>query len=194
MAVILYERTQGLKNYSFENDERSASAKTTISKSVDNAVVHIGALLIIVCCGLAVGGAIHRSGIFEHIPQTFGNIWIAMGFIVGLLVIIGMTMDAMAAIFMITGVLAPIAYRNGIDPLHFWMTVLVALELGYLSPPVALNHLLVRQVVGEKEAALAALEGDTFWYKHERLLLPLVIMGTAVLIVAFGPLIVGYNE
>lgn len=101
-------------------------------------------------------------------------------------------MDAFAAIFMISGSLAPIAYRNGIDPTHFWMTVLVALELGYLSPPVALNHLLVRQVVGEKEVALAALEGDSFWYRHEKILLPLVVMGTSVLIVAYGPLIFDY--
>ena len=194
IAVIYYERTKGLKNYSFENDERSPNAKEALGVSIDGAVVHIGALLFVMGCGLAAGGAIQRSGIFDLIPETFSSVWLAMGFVIILLVIVGMTMDAFAAIFMISGSLAPVAYRNGIDPIHFWMTVLVALELGYLTPPVALNHLLVRQVVGEKEANLAALEGDTFWYRHEKILLPLAVMGTAVLIVAYGPLIVGYAD
>ena len=43
-----------------------------------------------------------------------------------------------------------IAYANNIDPLHFWMMVLVAFELGYLLPPVAINQLLTRQVIGEE--------------------------------------------
>ena len=29
------------------------------------------------------------------------------------------------------------------------MMVLVAFELGYLTPPVAINHLLARQVIGD---------------------------------------------
>jgi len=194
IAVIIYERTKGLKNYDFKDDERPADIKGALEKSIDGAVVHIGALLFIMGCGLAAGGCIQRSGIFSHIPETFSSIWIAMTFIVALLVLIGMTMDAMAAVVMISGSLAVIAYKNGIDPIHFWMTALVALELGFLSPPVALNHLFTRQVVGEEEAKLAALEGDTFWYRHEKMLLPIVVMGTALIIVAYGPLIVGYTN
>ncbi|MBV1880445.1 MAG: TRAP transporter large permease subunit [Pseudomonadales bacterium] len=194
VAVIIYERTKGLKNYAFENDERASDVKGALGMSINEAVVHIGAILFVIAGGLAAGGGIERSGIYDNVPELFSNIWVAMSFIVVLLVIIGMTMDAMAAVIMITGTLAAIAYRNGIDPIHFWMTVLVALELGFLTPPVALNHIMVRQVVGEKEAALAALEGDTFYYRHEKILLPLLVMGTAVLIVAFGPLIVGYSN
>jgi hypothetical protein len=55
---------------------------------------------------------------------------------------------------------------------------------------VSLNHLLTRQVVGDEEVALALKEGDTFYYRHERILLPLLVMGTTLLIVAFVPLIV----
>ena len=75
------------------------------------------------------------------------------------------------------------------------MLTLVAFELGYLSPPVALNHLLTRQVVGEEEAARAVEDvvGESFWYRHERVLLPLVVMGTTLLIVAIMPLAIGYR-
>ncbi len=71
------------------------------------------------------------------------------------------------------------------------MITLVAFELGYLSPPVAVNHLLTQQVVGEREVALAAEEviGKPFWLRHERILPPLAVMGISLLLVAFGPLI-----
>ncbi|MEI6357966.1 MAG: hypothetical protein WCP53_12835, partial [Verrucomicrobiota bacterium] len=35
------------------------------------------------------------------------------------------------------------AKANGIAPVHFWMMALVGFELGYLTPPVALNLLLL---------------------------------------------------
>jgi hypothetical protein len=69
------------------------------------------------------------------------------------------------------------------------MMALVAIELGYLCPPVALNQLLTMQAVGQQEVAEAALEGDTFWYKHEKMLLPLVTMATILLLVSFVPVL-----
>ena len=105
-----------------------------------------------------------------------------------MLVVIGMVMDPYGAVILVSATIAHVAYDNGVDPLHFWMVVLVAFELGYLTPPVALNHLLTRLVVGD-----AADEDDvgpdgTFWARHERILLPVSVMGTALLLVAFVPL------
>ena len=88
--------------------------------------------------------------------------------------------------------IAPVAYHNDINPVHFWMIVLVAFELGYLSPPVALNQLLTRQVVGDAEIQLAKAEvtdDPSFWRRHESLLLPITVLATALLLVAFVPLI-----
>ena len=99
-------------------------------------------------------------------------------------------MDAFGAVILVSATIATIAYDSGINPVHFWMTVLVAFELGYLSPPVALNHLLARQVVGEAEveASVIDAQGGTFYQRHERIIMPLIVMGTALVIVAFGPL------
>ena len=98
-------------------------------------------------------------------------------------------MDPFGALVLVSFFIAPVAYSHGIEPIHFWMTCLVAFELGYLSPPVSLNHLLTRQVVGDEEVSLALEEGDTFYYRHERILLPLLVMSTTLVIVAFGPLL-----
>jgi len=100
-------------------------------------------------------------------------------------------MDPYGAVVLVTGTVAQIAYKNGINPIHFWMMALVAFEVGYLSPPVALNQLLSRQAVGQKEVAKANLEGDSFWYRHEKTLLPIVTMGTTLILVSIVPILVG---
>jgi len=105
-------------------------------------------------------------------------------------VILGMIMDPFGAVVLVSGTLAPIAYANNIDPLHFWMMVLVAFELGYLLPPVAINQLLTRQVIGEEEVTEADAEVRHlgFYRRYERWILPLVVMSIGLSIVAFAPL------
>jgi TRAP-type C4-dicarboxylate transport system permease large subunit len=127
----------------------------------------------------------------ENFPHTFANVWIAMTFLMVSKVILGMIMDPFGAVILVSATLAPIAYANGIEPVHFWMMVLVAFELGYLTPPVALNQLLLRQVVGEKEIDLATEEVKHlgFYRRYERWLLPMIVMTIALLVVAYGPLI-----
>ena len=142
---------------------------------------------------VSIGGVIERAHVMDMVPASFESIWLAMALLVAILVVIGMVMDPYGAVILVSATIASIAYDSGIHPVHFWMVTLVAFELGYLSPPVALNHLLSRQVVGEKEVALAAQEGHNFWYRYEKFLLPLTVMGIALLIVAFVPLAIGYN-
>jgi ketosteroid isomerase-like protein len=88
----------------------------------------------------------------------------------------------------VSATVAPIAYSNGIHPVHFWMIVITAFELGYLSPPVALNQLLARQVVGEEEMDKAAEETKhkPFYYRYERWLLPVYTLFIGLLIVTYG--------
>nr|MBP8020601.1 hypothetical protein [Agitococcus sp.] len=56
--------------------------------------------------------------------------------------------------------------------------------------PVALNQLLTRQVVGEKEMdeADAEVRHLSFYYKYERWVLPVIVMAPVLLIVAYLPL------
>jgi TRAP-type C4-dicarboxylate transport system permease large subunit len=112
-----------------------------------------------------------------------------MGLLVVVLIVIGMLMDPYGAVILVAATISKVAYSNGIQPGHFWMTVLVAFELGYLTPPVALNQLLTRQVVGADEVdSLLANAKGTFWERHEHVLLPCSVMATALVLVAFVPL------
>lgn len=150
---------------------------------------HIGALLIMMACSVAVGGIVERSEVMHLVPETFGSPFAAMTLLVAILVIVGMTMDPYGAVILVSASFAQVAYRNGIHPAHFWMTVLTAFELGYLTPPVALNQLLARQVVGEEEWLAARNEEGKSWFaRNESVIIPCAIMGVALLVVAFVPL------
>jgi TRAP-type C4-dicarboxylate transport system permease large subunit len=171
---------------------REPTALGAIRSATQETVEHVGAYVCLMLFTQPIGGWVERSEIMNQAPEHFGNIWIAMAFLVVAKVVLGMVMEPIGAIVLVSSTLAPLAYNNGIDPVHFWMMVLVAFELGYLLPPVALNHLITRQVVGEAEMdkSDAEVSGMGFYRRNERWLLPLWVMSLALGIVAFGPLAV----
>lgn len=169
--------------------ERRVGLEESVRTATNDTIGHIGALILLMALSVSMGGVIERSGIMQSVPETFGSIWPALILLVGLLVFVGMVMDPFGAVILTSATIAPIAYKNGINPVHFWMIVLTAFELGYLTPPVALNQLLTRQVVGEKEIADADAEVRhlSFYWRYERWILPCIIMGITLLLVAFVP-------
>lgn len=194
VVILAYERFANKKVRQQDptsEAEEKPSLFATLQSSTSEATVHIGALLMLMGTTMTIGGVVERAELMALLPAEFSSIWMAMLLLVAILILIGMIMDPYGAVLLVSVTIAGIAYKAGIDPIHFWMVTLVAFELGYLSPPVALNHLLTRQVVGEEEIRLAKLEtiGENFWYRHEKILLPLVTMATALVIVAFGPLL-----
>jgi TRAP-type C4-dicarboxylate transport system permease large subunit len=152
----------------------------------------VGAYISLMVFTQLISGVVERAELMNLAPQHFPNVWLAMGFLVVAKVLLGMVMEPLGAVLLVSSTLAPMAYNNGIEPVHFWMMVLVAFELGYLLPPVALNQLLTRQVVGEAEIdrADAEVAGQSFYRRYERWILPCAVMSLSLAIVAFGPLIV----
>lgn len=159
-----------------------------LRRATAEASTQVGALLLFMATSVAFGGVIERTEIIDSVPHHFGSVWLAMAFLVLAKVIVGMLTDVLGGVVLVSVTLAPIAYDNGIHPIHFWMMVMCAFELAYLLPPVALNQLLARQVIG-KEAHIEemGIEG-TFFERNEHMLLPIVVMGTALVLVAFVPL------
>lgn len=149
---------------------------------------HIGALIMLMALSVSIGGVVEHSGIMDSFPHDLGNVWLTLSLLMLLLIFIGMVMDPFGAVILVSATIAPVAYGNGIHPVHFWMMVLTAFELGYLSPPVALNQLLTRMVVGEREMdeADAEVRHKSFYYRYERWILPLIVMFTGLVIVVYG--------
>ncbi|MFE8070174.1 TRAP transporter large permease subunit [Marinobacteraceae bacterium S3BR75-40.1] len=195
IGILIYEHLRygpRRKDKPVHDDDNPHGLERNIRKSTNETTSEIGALLLLFGLSVSIGGVIERSGVMGAFPASFDSPWTAMFLMVVVLVILGMIMDAFGAVILVSATVATLAYDSGIDPIHFWMTTLVAFELGYLSPPVALNHLLTRQVVGEAEvtAAYRDVEGASFYQRHERVLMPLIVMGLALVLVAFVPLMV----
>ncbi|MEF9993843.1 MAG: TRAP transporter large permease subunit [Acinetobacter sp.] len=156
-------------------------------------VGHIGALILLMALSASVGGLIERAEVVELLPTHLGNIYISLAFIALLLAIIGMTTDPFGAVILVAATVAPVAYENGIHPIHFWMIVLVAFEFGYVTPPVALNHLLTRLSVGDEEVTAADKEAKekytSFYYRYERWLLPIIVLFSSLVLVTYAPYI-----
>jgi TRAP-type C4-dicarboxylate transport system permease large subunit len=148
---------------------------------------HIGALLCLMFASVGLGGVVERAELMSVVPEQFGSTFLTMSFLVVIMVLVGMTMDALGAVVLVSVTVAKIAYDNGINPVHFWMMVLVAFELGYLTPPVALNHLLARQVIGE-EAYVEEDDVQGFYNRNYHIILPMIVMGSALILVAYVPL------
>jgi len=55
------------------------------------------------------------------------------------LFVIGMFIETSAAIIVLAPILAPVAQRFGIDPVHFGLIMVVNLALGMITPPFGVN-------------------------------------------------------
>jgi TRAP-type C4-dicarboxylate transport system permease large subunit len=62
------------------------------------------------------------------------------------LVVVGMFMDAIAAMFILIPVLLPPAVALGVDPIHMLVIVVITLTLGLVTPPVGVCLFAVAKV------------------------------------------------
>lgn len=192
LALLVFDRRpQRVRDVGPLPPEETRGLRGSLIAATTETTQHIGALLMLMGLSVCLGGVIERSNVMALVPESLGSPLTTMAILVVVLVIIGMIMDPYGAVILVTAAIAPIAERNGIAAVHFWMVVLVAFELGYLTPPVALNHLLARSVVDGDAITQAELEppSGSFYRRHERLLLPISVMATALLLVSFVPLL-----
>jgi TRAP-type C4-dicarboxylate transport system permease large subunit len=197
LALVVYDRTvapnppqtaSGGDGTPTFTDEPGEALWPALTSATGESSHHIGALLMVMVGSVGLGGVVERADVMSLVPESFGSTWVTMAVLVVIMVLVGMTMDALGAVVLVSVTVARIAYANDIDPVHFWMMVLCAFELGYLTPPVALNHLLARQVIGEPSHVEVVDPQEGFFAQYEHVVLPMMIMGTALVLVAFVPL------
>jgi len=55
------------------------------------------------------------------------------------LLMVGLVMEALAAIVILTPILLPVATEIGVDPIHFGLIMIFNLAIGFITPPVGVN-------------------------------------------------------
>ncbi|MBX3249447.1 MAG: TRAP transporter large permease [Myxococcales bacterium] len=105
--------------------------------------IFLGSLLVIMVAALAFSEFLEERQIPAEMVAWIQNMdlepWQFLLILNLMLLVVGMVMDILSAMFVFVPLLAPIAVSLGIDPLHFGIIFIVNLEIGYLTPPVGLN-------------------------------------------------------
>lgn len=77
--------------------------------------------------------------IFRFIETFHLNGWQFLVVVSAILFVLGMFMEAVSLNVMTTPILAPIALRLGIDPVHYGIVLIFNIEIALITPPVGLN-------------------------------------------------------
>src|SRR5699024_2612498 len=92
------------------------------------------------------------------------------------LLIVGMFIDTISAIVILTPILLPVVTNIGIDPIHFGVILVMNLAIGFVTPPLGVN-LFVASTVGKVS-----------FEKIIKAMIPIIItMIIALLIVIYFP-------
>lgn len=121
---------------------REATLKDIFDSAARSMYLTSQVFIILACAGvyswlLTVSGVGPRliAGIVEmQLPP-----WAFLLAVNILLLLVGMVLDTVSAILVLTPLLAPIAKAAGIDPVHFGVVVIMNLSIGTFTPPFGLN-------------------------------------------------------
>ncbi len=142
--------------------------RTITYREMGEVLIEVGkssgvALLILATASIAA----HMLAV-EKVPQLAaefamrisGNnlalVWISL---VVFFLIVGMFMEGLAAVIILTPVLMPFITQLGIDPIHFGCIFVIALCIGFITPPVGVCLFVISRVaqVGIEALALHSL-------------------------------------
>ena len=106
-----------------------------------NEMTLVTAVVFIILSTAAIFGWLIAS---EQIPQKVASLilnlthnkYLVLLIINILLLIVGCFMDQTAALIILAPVLAPLAYKVGVHPLHFAMVMILNLVIGLITPPL----------------------------------------------------------
>lgn len=140
----------------------------------------VSAVLVIIGASVAFGRIIALEQIplalAQFVTEVTQNRYVVIMAAIVLLLIVGTFLETLAAIVILTPVLLPVLTQLGVDPVHFGIIMIVALAIGFVTPPLGANLFMAAQV------------GQISFDKVARRILPWVItMIVALLIIAFVP-------
>ncbi len=129
--------------------QRSLSLKQFWEAAKDSVTTTATVMLILIAAHL-----INPFIALSHIPDAVGQFIIGFGLgkigtlilILSIYLILGCFLEGFAMLVLTLPIFFPIILEMGIDPIWFGVLVVLALEMGLISPPVGLNVFIVKSV------------------------------------------------
>jgi C4-dicarboxylate transporter DctM subunit len=114
-----------------------------ILQALTTAVITGGTVIIIVGTSTLYGQLLAM----EQAPQKLANIILQITqnwygvliLLIGVFYFLGMFMETLSTIIILTPVLLPVIQKLGIDPIHFGIIFIVTNEVAFLTPPLGVN-------------------------------------------------------
>ncbi len=151
-----------------------------IFKSLDSTTWLSGRVLIILFTAQAFGRLLVQYQIPDAIAAWLlaltGNVYIIWALVIIFLIMIGMFMETLATIMLVTPVLLPVMTSLGVDPIHFGVVLVMCCEIGFETPPLGEN-LFIASGIGKVSIEEISLKAIPFS----------IIQVVAVFVVAFAP-------
>ncbi len=120
----------------------------------------IGGVMLILGMALGLTNFLIDAGIpdaaIEWVQGMIPNRFLFLLVLVGFLFAAGALMEIFAAIVVLVPLLLPVALSYGIDPIHFGIIFLAAMEMGFLCPPAGMNIYFASAMFGKPIRYVAA--------------------------------------
>jgi len=120
----------------------------------------IGGVLLILGMALALTNFLIDAGIPDAAITATQNLIpnkeIFLIALVVFLLVAGALMEIFAAIVVLVPLLLPVAQSYGIDPVHFGILFLAAMEMGFLCPPAGMNIFFASAMFGKPLSTVAS--------------------------------------
>jgi tripartite ATP-independent transporter DctM subunit len=135
IAAVAYSMVLGIFVY------RTLDWKKVLRISMDT-VETTAAVMLIVASSTIFAWILTANQVAEHFSQAMLSVTdnkVALLLIITLIVlVVGLFMETIAAITILTPVLLPVAVGLGVDPVHFGIILILNLMIGLLTPPVGM--------------------------------------------------------
>ncbi len=123
-----------------------------ISHSLETTTWISGRVLLILFTATVFGRLLVENDIppivAEALLDMTNNMYLIWGLIIAFLLFVGMFMETLATIMILTPVLLPIMYNLGVDPVHFGVVMVAALAVGFQTPPLGENLFVASGIGG----------------------------------------------
>jgi tripartite ATP-independent transporter DctM subunit len=114
-----------------------------LGKALADCAQIIGGVMLILGMALGLTNFLIDAGIpdaaIEWVQSVIPNKFVFLLVLTIFLCVAGALMEIFAAIVVLVPLLLPVALSYGIDPVHFGIIFLAAMEVGFLCPPAGMN-------------------------------------------------------
>lgn len=102
-----------------------------------------GSIIIILGLATAFGRLVSLYQIPQQLAASMAGItqnpYVLLLMIAGVIFILGMFMETLSIMIILTPIFLPIVKAAGVDPIHFGMVMVLGAEIGMMTPPVGVN-------------------------------------------------------